>query len=77
MAQRKMKQVAAEKGKPIREVLQEMFAEYGSQSAVAKELGINQSTLSYWLLKLGLEQQTVLVDRRPTRRIVIVREPVQ
>jgi transposase-like protein len=63
MAHRKMEQIAEEKGKPIRQILQEEFEKHGSQVAVAKELGINQSTLSYWLLKLNLEQRSVLVER--------------
>lgn len=58
-----MKHIEQERGKPIAAVLAELFDQYGSQVAVANELGINQGTLSMWLLRLGLKQHTVLVER--------------
>lgn len=59
----KIEELEHQEGRPIREILQEMFEKHGSQAKVAKELGVNQSTVSYWLLKLGLEQKTVLVEK--------------
>lgn len=58
-----MKEIEIREGRPIKDVLVELFNRYGTQRAVADALGVDQSTLSYWLLRLGLEQRTVLVDR--------------
>jgi len=62
----KLKELEAAHGRPAREVLQEMFDRYQTQVAVANHLGISQGTLSLWLLRLGLEQRTVLVERERT-----------
>lgn len=59
----KMTAIEEREQRPIREILQELFQKHGSQAKVAEELGVNQSTVSYWLLKLGLEQKTVLVEK--------------
>lgn len=59
----KMTAIEEREQRPIREILQELFQKHGSQARVAEELGVNQSTVSYWLLKLGLEQKTVLVEK--------------
>lgn len=56
-----MKQIEEKEGKPITEILIELYNEHGTQTAVAAALGINQSTLNRWLLYLSLEQKTVLV----------------
>jgi predicted transcriptional regulator len=58
-----MKQVEVEKGKPIADVLRELFEQHGSQRAVAKVLGVDPGTVSQWLIYLGLEQRAVLVRR--------------
>jgi len=50
-------------GRPIVEVLKELYTLHGSQVEVAKALGISQGTLSVWLIKLNLEQKTILVPR--------------
>lgn len=60
---KKLQELEAASGRPARDVLQELFRVHGTQVAVAAELGISQSTLSVWLLRLGLEQKTVLVER--------------
>lgn len=67
MPPQKMIVLQEKEGRPIREILAELFQKHGSQAQVARELGINQSTLNYWLLKLNLEQRTVLVDREPVQ----------
>lgn len=59
-AKSKMREMEQEFGQPIDELLIYLFDELGSQRAVAEELGVSQSTVSIWLLKLGLEQTTVL-----------------
>lgn len=63
---RQLEELALQQSKSIREILQELFTEHRTQSAVAKKLGVSQSTLSYWLLKLNLEQRVVLVERKMT-----------
>lgn len=59
----KMQDIEAEKGKPIRDVLSNLYSIHGKQKFVANELGIDQSTLSIWLVKLGLREKTILVPR--------------
>lgn len=63
MKTRTMRQIEIERGKPIADVLRELFEQHGSQVAVANALGIDQSTLSLWLIRLGLKQSVVLVRR--------------
>lgn len=62
-----MRQIEVREGLPIRELLKNLFKQYGTQTRVAEKLGIDQSTLSDWLLKLDLEQRTVLVEREAQR----------
>lgn len=60
----KWQEIEKERGKPIREVLEDEYQRHKTQSRVAAALGITQGTLSYWLLKLNLEQATVLRERQ-------------
>lgn len=64
----KLKEMEQSQGKSIREILTELYMEYGSQTKVAKALGISQSTLSVWLLKSGLQEQTIIVERHEARQ---------
>jgi plasmid maintenance system antidote protein VapI len=57
---RKQKELIAQYGKSIPEILSEAFSEHKTQAAVAKALGVRQSTISYWLLKYNLTQETVI-----------------
>ena len=59
----KWQQIEQAKGKSIKDVLDEEFKRHRTQSRVAAALGVSQGTLSYWLLKLNLEQTTVLRER--------------
>lgn len=61
MKSKRMQEVEHERGQPIEQVLADLFQEHGTQRAVAADLGITQSTLSYWLLKLRMSTQTILV----------------
>lgn len=58
----KLKNVEASRGRPVRDVLIDLFKEKGTQAAVAGELGVNQSTVSQWLVRSRLSIQSVLVD---------------
>lgn len=59
-----MQEIEDREDKPIKDLLSELFEKYGRQTIVASSLGINQGTLSNWLLRLGLEQKTVLIERK-------------
>jgi hypothetical protein len=41
-------------GRDIRLIIRDLFNEHGSQFAVASELGLEQSTISIWALRLGI-----------------------
>lgn len=60
----KMKEAEQHYGKPIEEILPDLFDKYGTQQAVAREIGISQSTLSYWITKLRLKQKTILIKTK-------------
>lgn len=47
--------------KPLEEVLSELFAKHHTQQAVAAELGVDASTLSGWMWRLGLTTRTIVV----------------
>ena len=59
----KVKLLENQHGKPIAQILREAYQTWGNQKDVAKALGVNQSTVSYWLLKCGLEEKSILVER--------------
>ncbi len=59
-AQSKMRQIETEYGRPIEEVLEQLYAQYRTQNQVAQALGISQGTLSTWLLKLGYRQIAII-----------------
>lgn len=59
----KWKEVEEKYEDTMENILPPLFEELGSQHAVAKRIGISQSTLFMWLLKLNLEQKTILVRR--------------
>src|SRR5258708_17901044 len=63
-ARAKFQQIEQAEGKPIDRVLRELFARYGSQLAVARSLGVSQSTVSTWLLRFGLHKKTLLTSQR-------------
>jgi DNA invertase Pin-like site-specific DNA recombinase len=57
----KMRVIERQKGIPLKDILVESFARNGSQSAVARELGVTQTTISWWLNRLHLRQKVILV----------------
>jgi hypothetical protein len=66
MAKSKMKLTAEQYGKPLRQVLIDLFEKHGSIRPVAKELGVQQSTVSYWLLRERLELVSRAVESERT-----------
>lgn len=61
MITNRMKLLEQEKGKPIQEIIQQAFDQSDTQSEAAKLLGVSQSTLSLWLMRLGYRQKTTIV----------------
>ncbi len=55
---KKMVQVERKLRRPLERALPEMLNEVGLTGA-AKRLGVSKATLSYWLLKLGIEIRRV------------------
>lgn len=54
----KYTEIEQKRGKPMRAVLLEMYAQYehepNKQERIAQELGVSQGTVSLWLIKCGL-----------------------
>lgn len=48
-------------GKPMADILRNLYERYERQSIIAKVLGVTQGTLSQWLVRCGLKQKTILV----------------
>lgn len=55
---KKMVAVETRLEKPLEQALPELVTEQG-QTATAEQLGVSKATLGYWLLKLGIDVQTV------------------
>lgn len=60
----KMLNVQNERGKPIKQILFELWDKHGSQQAIAEELGVSQGTISLWMLRLGLTFKTIMVEEK-------------
>lgn len=60
----KFKQIEAQQGKPMNEILLEAYEQYGDKSSVAKHLGVSRTTVWIWLLQVGLQERTVLVPKK-------------
>jgi transcriptional regulator with PAS, ATPase and Fis domain len=60
----KMIEIQQERGKPLKQVIKDLWEEHGSQQAVADELGVTQGTISLWMLRLGLTFKTIIVDQK-------------
>lgn len=55
------REIESQYGKPMHEVLIDLFERYPSQAQVAKVLGVSQGTISAWLARLGLKAVMRLV----------------
>ena len=51
----KVREVETELGKPVAEILREMYEQGMSQRVIAAKLGVSQSTVSLWSVKAGLK----------------------
>lgn len=49
MPRRKQQQIEQEHGRPIRDVLADLYERHQSQEKVALELGVSQGTVSLWM----------------------------
>lgn len=59
----KMKLIEQERGKKIDEILIDLFQRHGNVYLVANELGVSQSTISTWLMRLGMEIRSIVVRK--------------
>ena len=66
MARAIVAKIASERGQTTNKMLIELFDKHGSMSGVARELNVNQSTVSVAVMRAGLKCKTVLVPRYPS-----------
>jgi hypothetical protein len=59
----KVKELAARENKTVREILIGLYEAYGQQTLVAESIGVDQSTISLWVAREGLQEKTILVPR--------------
>lgn len=59
----KIKQAAAARGQPVRDMLIELYRKHGSQQAVAAALEISPATVSTHLKIEGLREFTIAVTQ--------------
>lgn len=59
--------IEAEYGKPMEEILVELYQKFGNQREVADVLGVSKSSISWWLTRCGLRQVTRLEPRNGGR----------
>ncbi len=53
--------IEARYGKPLLQVLPELYEKHGGQEGVAQELGVDRNTVGRWFIRLGLRFKTILV----------------
>lgn len=63
----KLKKIEREKGKPMKQILQELWIKHGSQQKIADELDATQGTISLWFMRSGLKivETKALVETEP------------
>lgn len=59
---KKRKAIETKYGKPLPEILIELYPKLGSQKKIAEHLGVTQSTVSHWLTRFRLQEKTQLVQ---------------
>ena len=62
-------EVEKKHGKPMLDLLEDLFQQHKTQSAVARVIGVKQPTLWGWMLQLGVEMEVTvrLVPRSSNR----------
>lgn len=63
MRRSKFDALAKREGKPLKDVMRELYEQHGSQTKVAAAIGISQSRVSQVLKDLGLTEKTILIER--------------
>lgn len=58
----KMRQIEGERGKPIGELLNELFDRGLTPEQVGEELGVDMTTVYNWLARLGGERRWVIPE---------------
>lgn len=54
----KQREIVKRYGKPLGEVLTELYQVYGSQSGIARALGVSQGMVSLWFKQEGIAVET-------------------
>lgn len=60
----KLTEIESREGRPMQDILTELYEKYGKQGTVAESLGVSQGTVSLWLVRLGLQERTVIVPKK-------------
>lgn len=65
----KLEVLAAERDCTPQEMLQTLYAQHQSQTAVAASIGVSQATVSGWLKVYNMQERTILreVQHEPVR----------
>lgn len=64
-AKSQLPEIEKREGRPMMEILIDLYDLHGNQSAVARMLGVPQPTLSQWIKRLGLREKVTLVPTTP------------
>lgn len=59
----KVSEIEAARGKPLRDILVELYQQSGNLYNVASELGVTQGTVSLWLIRCNLEVRSIVVPK--------------
>lgn len=62
MRTNQIKRIEQEKGKPLKQVLLDMYPDHPSQTGLAKALKVSQGTVAGWLMRYRLKEVKRLVD---------------
>lgn len=64
-----MRRVEQEMGEPMEALLRRLIAEYG-QTGTARKLNVAPANIGYWLLRLGLRVESVVVGQDEEIKVV-------
>lgn len=60
----KLQLIEAQAGKPIKEVLIDLYQKHGTQEGVAAALGVSQGMVAMWITANNLEVRRTLVEKK-------------